>query len=296
MGNWQFKATSDNTGTRPFTIAGSLSQSGGSMGQNGPAVTGTFHVDGSNCFDRLITRGFTGSLTGVSTSLTVMGTDGQVVTITGDFGHDEYYYGTVVTDTFNGSYTINGGCASGDHGTITGSYIDSVARASDPTTLNGTFSNSSGQQIFHVTGNIVQSASVSPEGSFAFTGTAAFDLPCLGAGTIKPGSYPSASFILGTSVGLEFDTSNGILTLLGTLNPGKREIVGNYTVSGGSCNDSGTAVLSLSSAGLGYWDYLRHSLARVQTQLIKARMPRRQRGTGLRSSSERVCRSALRCA
>src|SRR5712671_5792714 len=28
----------------------------------------------------------------------------------------------------------------------------------------------------------------------------------------------------------------------------------------------------------------------------KARMPRRQRGTGLRSSSERVCRSALRCA
>jgi hypothetical protein len=30
--------------------------------------------------------------------------------------------------------------------------------------------------------------------------------------------------------------------------------------------------------------------------LIKARMPRRQRGTGLRSSSERVCRSALRCA
>jgi membrane associated rhomboid family serine protease len=35
---------------------------------------------------------------------------------------------------------------------------------------------------------------------------------------------------------------------------------------------------------------------RVQTQLIKARMPRRQRGTGLRSSSERVCRSALRCA
>jgi Domain of unknown function (DUF6946) len=34
----------------------------------------------------------------------------------------------------------------------------------------------------------------------------------------------------------------------------------------------------------------------VQTQLTKARMPRRQRGTGLRSSSERVCRSALRCA
>src|SRR5215208_1207088 len=35
------------------------------------------------------------------------------------------------------------------------------------------------------------------------------------------------------------------------------------------------------------------ALTRVQTQLIKARMPRRQRGTRLRSSSERVCRSLL---
>src|SRR5438067_4366799 len=34
---------------------------------------------------------------------------------------------------------------------------------------------------------------------------------------------------------------------------------------------------------------IRNDGARVQTQLIKARMPRRQRGTGLRSSSERVC-------
>ena len=40
----------------------------------------------------------------------------------------------------------------------------------------------------------------------------------------------------------------------------------------------------------------KNGISRVQTQLIKARMPRRQRGTGLRSSSERVCRSALRCA
>jgi len=39
-----------------------------------------------------------------------------------------------------------------------------------------------------------------------------------------------------------------------------------------------------------------YAATRVQTQLIKARMPRRQRGTGLRSSSERVCHGALRCA
>jgi hypothetical protein len=45
------------------------------------------------------------------------------------------------------------------------------------------------------------------------------------------------------------------------------------------------------------WRYrFRARRTRVQTQLIKARIPRRQRGTGLRSSSERVCRSALRCA
>jgi hypothetical protein len=247
-GNWQFTATS-STGANPFSIAGGISQADTTAG-------GALHIDNSSCFDRLITRSLAGTVSPDTTaSLTATGSDGQVVILTGNFKNPTYFYGTVVYATFAGTYTVDGGCAAGDHGTVEGSYVDNIGRQSDPTQLSGTFTNGSAQQIFHATGNIVQNGSVSGAGSFEFTGNATLDTPCLGAGTITAGTYPSGSFILGTAVRLEFDTANGTLTFLGTLNPDRNNITGNYTVSGGTCNESGTAVLSLSSAGLGYWDY-----------------------------------------
>lgn len=248
VGDWQFSAASTVMGNPPLTFAGNISQAPS-------AVSGALHVDGSNCFNRLTPNGLTGTVTAGVTSLTFTTLDGQVVTLTGSFFDPNYYYGTVVYDTFTGTYTIDGSCAAGDRGTVTGNYIDSIARQSDPTQLSGTFASSSAQQIFHVTANIVQNDSASAAGSFEFTGNATFDTPCLGMGAITAGTYPSGSFILGTSVGLEFDTGSGTLTFLGKLNPDRNNISGNYTVSGGACNDSGTAVLSASSAGLGYWDY-----------------------------------------
>jgi hypothetical protein len=248
VGNWQFSATSNVPGKPPLTLAGSISQANS-------AVSGALHVDGSNCFNRLTPNGLTGTVTASNTSVTFTTLDGQVVTLAGILTHPATYYGTVVYDTFIGTYRIDGGCAGGDLGTVTGNYIDSIARQSDPTLLSGTFTNSSGQQIFHVTANIVQNDSASAAGSFEFTGNATFDTACLGMAAIAAGTYPSGSFILGTSVSLEFDTGNGTLTFLGNLNPDRTNISGNYTVSGGTCNDSGTAVLSASSAGIGYWDY-----------------------------------------
>jgi hypothetical protein len=248
IGNWQFSTASTVPGRPPLTFAGNISQTNS-------AVSGALHVDGSNCFNQLTPNGLTGTVTASNSSLTFTTVDGQVVTLAGSFDHPAFYYGTVVYDTFTGTYSIDGGCAGGDRGTVTGNYIDSIARQSDPTQLSGTLTNSSGQQIFHVTANIVQNDSASAAGSFEFTGNATFDTPCLGTAAITAGTYPSGSFILGTSVSLEFDTGNGTLTFLGNLNPDRTNISGNYTVSGSTCNDSGTAVLRASSAGLGYWDY-----------------------------------------
>jgi hypothetical protein len=248
VGNWVFSTASTIPGKPPLTFAGNISQTNS-------AVSGALHVDGSNCFNQVTTMGLTGTVTANATSLSFMTLDGQVVTLTGSFTNPTDYYGTVVYDTFNGTFRVDGGCAAGDLGTVTGNYIDSIARQSDPTQLSGTFTNSSAQQIFHVTANIVQNASASAAGSFNITGNATFDTPCLGVGAITAGTYPFGSFILGTSVGLEFDTGNGTLTFLGKLNPDRSNISGNYIVSGGTCNDSGTAVLIASSAGLGYWDY-----------------------------------------
>ncbi|HEV2578308.1 MAG TPA: hypothetical protein VGU25_13960 [Acidobacteriaceae bacterium] len=72
---------------------------------------------------------------------------------------------------------------------------------------------------------------------------------------MKAGTYPSGSFILGASVGLEFDTSSGSLTFLGTLDPNTNEITGNYAVSGSSCNQTGSAVVSIPTGCPGCWDY-----------------------------------------
>jgi hypothetical protein len=63
--------------------------------------------------------------------------------------------------------------------------------------------------------------------------------------------FPSGSYILGTSVALEIATNNGMVGFLGRMNPATGEIDGEYAVSGGTCDQTGTAVLS----AIGSWDY-----------------------------------------
>ena len=228
VSNWQFTTASTVPGTPPLTIAGSISQSGSS-------VSGAVHVDGSNCFDRLATMGLTGTLTGANLSLASTSVAGQVVTFTG----------SITNSAFTGTYTINGGCANGDQGNVTGIEIGYIANI-----LNGTFSTSGGGK-FDVAGNMAQNSDAGPEGSFGITGTVTFTTPCFSSGTITPGAFPSGSFIMGTSVALEIETGNGTLAFLGTLKPDTGEISGDYTVVGGTCDQSGTALLVGSSP----WDY-----------------------------------------
>ena len=103
----------------------------------------------------------------------------------------------------------------------------------------------------YVAGDIAQDSTSSDEGSFGIAGTVTFSGSCFSSGTITSGTFPSGSFIMGTSVALEIKTDNGTLTFLGTLNRDRTEIRGAYTVVGGTCDDTGTAVLAVSSP----WDY-----------------------------------------
>jgi hypothetical protein len=235
-GNWQFSTTS-TAGMSPATIAGSIAQSGVS-------VSGAVHVDGSNCFDRLTTMGLTGTLTGGSISLTSTSVAGQVTTFTGSFT-DNALTGTYSPGQFTGTYTITGGCANGDQGNVTGIKIPYIANI-----LNGTFTTSGGG-TFDVAGDIAQDSVSSAEGSFGVTGKATFSTSCFSSGTIKSGTFPSGSFIMGTSVAFEFEAGNGTIAFMGTWNLDKGEISGDYTVFGGTCDQTGTAVLIASSP----WDY-----------------------------------------
>jgi hypothetical protein len=211
-----------------MTIAGSISQSGNS-------ISGAVHIEGSACFDRLTTVGLTGDPTSGNISLASTSVAGQVITFTGSFSGS----------TLTGTYAVEGGCADGDHGNLTGSEMPYI-----PNILNGTFATSGGT-TFSVAGDVAQNANADPEGSFGISGKLTFNTSCFTSGTITPGAFPSGSFIIGTTIGLAIQTANGTFAFLGTLNRDKGEISGNYTVSGGTCDQTGTALLVTSSP----WDY-----------------------------------------
>lgn len=233
--NWQFSTASTVAGGPALAIAGSLSPAGG-------GISGAVHVDGSNCFDRLTTVGLTGTLANRNLSLTSTPVTGQVITFSGSLG-DGAVNGSA--STFTGTYTISGGCANGDQGSVTGIKVPPI-----PNALSGTFT-SSGAGSFELTADETQSSTPSAAGSFGIQGTVTVHTSCFTSGTLTPGTFPSGSFILGTSVALQIETDNGTVNFLGTLDPNTGEIDGNYTVSGGTCDQTGTATLFTLSP----WDY-----------------------------------------
>jgi hypothetical protein len=199
------------------------------------------HVDGSKCFDRLTPIALTGALTGSNISITSTSVGGQVITFTGSIS-DSTLNGP--DSALTGTYTINGGCANGDQGNVTG---DRIVMAN---VLSGTLT-ASGGDTFAVTADEAYSSTPSSQGSFGIEGTVTFRTSCFSSGTITPGTFPSGSFIMGRSVALEIETGNGTVTFLGTLNQDRTELSGNYTVGGGTCDQTGTGVLVVSSP----WDY-----------------------------------------
>ena len=224
-GNWQFSTT---------PTAGSVLAMAGSIKQSGAAISGSLHLDGSSCFDRQTTISFTGTLTGKNISMTSMTVASQLITISGN-----------VTDTaLTGTYSITGGCADGDQGNISAAKIPPIT-----STLNGTFT-ATGQAPFELTAQVNQD-NAAANGTFAITGSVTVKTPCFTSGTLQSAAFPSGSYLLGTSVALEIETNNGTLVFLGTMDPASGEIDGTYTVSGGSCDEDGTAVLNMK----GPWDY-----------------------------------------
>jgi hypothetical protein len=226
--NWEFTASPGRPGELPLTFEGSI-------GWAGPAISATLHVEGSNCFDQRATLVFPATVVAGTTALISQAIDGQVVTISGNF-----------SDPFTGTYKIDGGCAAGYHGNLTGFSVWDIG--SD---IGGVFT-SSVQTSFKMAGKVTQGSTVSSDGSFPVNGTVTFDTPCFQSGIIQPGTFPSGSVVLGMSLVLEVETTSGILTFVGNRDEGGGgRVNGNYSVSGGACDESGTAVLQV----LGKWDY-----------------------------------------
>ncbi len=228
-GNWEFSMTSRVSGVPPLTIGGSISSSGSS-------VSGAVHINGSNCFDPLSTASLTGTLTGSDFSLTSTSVDGQVTTLTGSVS-DNTLTATHLPGQFIGTYTINGGCAGGDKGNVTGVKVSSMAGnwAGDLTSETG--------DTNRVVVALAQGAATS-EGIFELAGTAFFEVgTCFKSAKITSGTFPSGSYIMGNSVSLEIETDNGVIVFVGKAK-GDGLIRGNYTLAGSTCEPAGTGYLS----------------------------------------------------
>jgi hypothetical protein len=174
----------------------------------------------------------TGTVTADGLSITSTPVDGQVVTLTWKY----------INTIYTGTYSVSGGCDAGDQGTFTGVNVN----VSDARDWGGIFTSST-QGKFSVSGNFAQNSTANPDGSVGLTGTATFDTPCFSASILSP----SRSFILGTLVSIQIGTDNGIVAFLGTVDPRTEYMTGVYTVSGGTCDQTGTAVVALT----GQWDY-----------------------------------------
>ena len=225
-GGWQLSTTS--TVEMPaLTIAGSLNQSGSS-------VTGAVHVAGGSCFDQRNVIGLTGTVTDGNVSLTSASVDGQVITFAGSITIKANF-----ADTLTGTYAIDGGCANGDQGNVTGYYVGAFNGS-----WYGNLTTAGGANI-HWGTNLLGQVGSSSEGSFGLTGAFNFDGACFNSGKLTPGTYPTPSFILGTSVVLNIPTDNGTIAFVGTAGPDQGGLIeGTYTVTGGSCESTGTGYLS----------------------------------------------------
>lgn len=141
------------------------------------------------------------------------------------------FTGSIANNALTGTYSINGGCANGDQGNLTGFKVPGIG---------GTW-----RIIFDVneqhaglgTATLAQGGA-SSEGSFGVRGRATnnFQGTSCYEGTITSGTFPSPSYLMGTSVAFEVKTADGgTVSFLGTLKQ-DGEISGFHRVVGGACN------------------------------------------------------------
>lgn len=225
-GNWQFSTTSTEA-MLPLTISGSITESGSS-------VTGAVHVGGSSCFGQPTAVPLTGTVADGNISLTSESANGPVLSLAGTITKkDGYPY------QFTGTYNIDGGCAAGDQGNVSGYSVDGINGL-----WYGNLTTAGGADIHWGTDQLGQ-VGASSEGSIGLTGSFSFDGACFHSGKLTPGTFPTPSFILGTSVALHIPTDNGAIDFIGSAGPDEGGLIrGTYTVTGGACESAGTGYLS----------------------------------------------------
>ncbi len=217
-GNWSLAASSQVT-SQTFLMGGYLTNTDGT-------VSGTLHILNSPCYSLTEDVPFTGTITTAGAfSATSTQIASQTITVSG----------TISGSTLSsGTYSITGGCANGDKGTVTGYIVPPFTN-----TYTGTFV--SGLTSVGVSVTTSQSGPTS-DGIYQVTGSATFTgSPCFSSGTI------TASEIAGGYMEVTISTPNGgTLEFAGEItNSSGKTITVTYEVTAGTCaGNSGSGSLS----------------------------------------------------
>jgi hypothetical protein len=226
QGNWSVTATSSNPAIGTFHV-------GGNFTQNGSTLSGTMYVFGSHCFDVSHPISLSGTINGKEVTLASPKINGQVVSVAA----------TATTDSaLNGTYTITGGCGSGDSGTIAANAVPSISA-----TWGGYVTGSGGSSVA-LSIQLAQNAQASADGTFALTGNLVYTgSSCTASGTITS-AFVAGSYILLNANTVETDGSVGNVSYNNVLldnsqNP--QNMSGTYRVGFGLCaNDIQALTLS----------------------------------------------------
>lgn len=200
-------------------------------------MSGIMHVFDSACFisaeDNLP---LSGSFSGDTLTLTSGTLDSQVVTVKA----------TGTGASLTGTYSVAGGCADGDHGTIVASYLPPVTG-----TWTSTFKDYGNTVSMSAT--LTQASTADANGVFPLSGTVSFSgLTCPTGGTVYslPQSDWATSGVVGTDILLTVENAssgNAELIYSGSVTNASAAqastIAGAYTVSDASCQQlTGTSV------------------------------------------------------
>ena len=215
-GNWAVTATSSDPAVGTIRLGGNLVQSGSSL-------SGSMFVVGSLCFDVSQAVSFTGTVRGKQVTLTSATVAGQVLKVAAT---------TTSTSAMSGTYTITGGCADGDNGTVDANAVPAISG-----TWKGPLTGSGGSNV-DLSIALTQAKTASADGSFPLTGTLTYTgSTCSVNGTITS-AFIAGSYILINANTLETDGSDGTVLYSNILldsSSAPKNMTGAYEIDWGLC-------------------------------------------------------------
>ena len=212
-GNWQGTLTPAAGTPQLNTLSGAINQYGAS-GTAGQFTSGVFHI-GADCFVASPIVPTEGEVNATAVTLDSYGVNQQFFHLQAQSSAD--------ASTFQGTYTVDGGCADGAHGSI------AAVRYS---ALSGTYQSAATMLTVN------QDAAATGSGTFLLSGTAKFTgNSCFTAATA---TEQAVNYVQGSTVHLTLqtnDTAGATYTLTGTANPAADTISdAQYLISGGKCD------------------------------------------------------------